>query len=128
MRNGLVYLALLFASANAFAQSGRETKAETLARWHFVGTKQLAAAKDLLSLREILALKESEDLRNAAMDGFALHVAGRFTRTNETNINAQVGTSRPRIAAETEAEARRRTRGARSMAGGRSIQQLAIDL
>jgi hypothetical protein len=90
MRKGLVYLALLFASAGAFAQSGKEAKAETLARWHFVGTKQLSDAKDLPSLRDILALKESEDLRNAAIDGFAMHVAGRFTKTNQTNINAQI--------------------------------------
>jgi hypothetical protein len=90
MRKGLVYLALLFASVGAFAQSGKEAKAETLARWHFIGTKQLSTARDLPALREILALPESADLRNAAIEGFAMHVAGRFTRTNSTNVNAQI--------------------------------------
>ncbi len=90
MRKGLIYLALLFASASAFAQSSKDRKAETLVRWHFVGTKRLAEVKDLDALREILALKESDDLRNVAIDGFAMQAAGHFTKTNNTNVNAQV--------------------------------------
>ncbi len=92
MRKGLVYLALLSlaASGTGLAQSGKEGKAETLARWHFVGTKQLSATKDLDSVRDILALKESEDLRNAAIGGFSKQVAGRFTKSTDTNVNAQV--------------------------------------
>jgi hypothetical protein len=92
MRIGLVCGALLLLAGCVTGQGQSENngKADTLARWHFIGTKQLANAKDLPAWREILALKESADLRKVAVEGFAMQVAGHFTKTNATNINAQI--------------------------------------
>ncbi len=92
MRRGLFCLTLLAwaASVTGWGQTGKGEKAETLARWHFVGTKQLSNSKDLPVLRDILALKESQELRKVAIEGFSLSVADHFTHTNDTNINAQI--------------------------------------
>lgn len=82
---------LVWASGcTGLGQSGKESKAETLARWHFAGTRALSNIKDLTVLRDILALKESDELRNAAADGVAGQMAGALIHGGETNANAQL--------------------------------------
>jgi hypothetical protein len=92
MRIGLVCGALLLLAGCVTGQGKTENegKAETLVRWHFIGTKELANAKDLPALRDILALKESADLQKVGIEGLAMQVASHFTKTNATNINAQI--------------------------------------
>src|SRR5262245_55282722 len=92
MRKGLVCVALLFwaSAVTGLGQPSKQGKAETLARWHFVGTRELSNAKDLDALREILALKESQALRDVAIEGFAAQMAARFNKSGNTNANAQL--------------------------------------
>ena len=98
MRIGVVGVAVIFAAqaVAGWAQSARENKAETVARWHFAGTKQLSEAKNIETLSQVLALPQSTALRNAGLNGFAQRVAQRFTRGNDTNLNNRVaGLIRP---------------------------------
>src|SRR5690349_6831867 len=90
MRIGLVCAALLVSAFTGWGQSAKETKAETIARWHFAGTKQLSGKKELSVLREIIALPATRDLRDLALATFSAHVAQRFTRSADTNENSRV--------------------------------------
>jgi hypothetical protein len=73
-----------------WAQSGKEEKAETLLRWQFAGTKQIANVKDLKTFREIFALPETAALREAAAQHFAVQAARRFTKGGDTNAHAAI--------------------------------------
>ena len=70
------------------AQSGKE-KSETLLRWHFAGTKQIANLKDLQTFREVVAFPETEALREAAAKHLATRAAARFTKGGD-NANAEI--------------------------------------
>jgi hypothetical protein len=90
MRNGLVWVALvamLHAQWGFGAQGGKEDKAETLVRWHFAGTKQIAASKDLKAWREIIALPESQAFRDSAVGVLAMKAGSHFTEPGSTNAN-----------------------------------------
>jgi hypothetical protein len=90
MRKIVVFGTLLACVAwTALAQSGKE-KPETLLRWHFAGTKQVAKVKDLQTFREVIGLPETEALREAAAKHLATRAAARFTKAADTNANAEI--------------------------------------
>ena len=87
---GTLFACVAIASGASWAQSGKENKPETLLRWQFAGTKQIANVKDLNSFREIFSLPETSALRVAAAQHFAGHAARRFTKGGDTNANAAI--------------------------------------
>src|SRR6186997_227628 len=70
-----------------WAQSAKQNKPETLLRWQFAGTKQVANVNDLKSFREVFSLPETSALRTAAAQHFAALAARRFTQGGDTNAN-----------------------------------------
>jgi len=77
-------------SAGFGAESGKGSKPETVVRWHFAGTKQLATVKELKTLREILALPESDPFRDAAVATLANKAGLHFAQAGSTNANPAV--------------------------------------
>jgi hypothetical protein len=75
--------------ATGLAQEN-SAKARPLVEWHFTGTRNLEANKELKAFREVLNQPETAQLRDAGLDGFARHVAARFTHTNPSNADAAV--------------------------------------
>ncbi|HEV8541608.1 MAG TPA: hypothetical protein VGR78_04380 [Verrucomicrobiae bacterium] len=95
MRNGLVWLSLVAMLRTQWgfgAQDGKQDKPETLVRWHFAGTKQIAVSKEFKALREIVALPESQAFRDSAVATLAMKAGSHFTEAGSTNANpAAVG-------------------------------------
>lgn len=77
-------------SWTSWGQSGKENKPETLLRWQFAGTKEIANVKDLKSFREVFSLPETAALRAGAAQHFATQAAGRFTKGGDTNASAAI--------------------------------------
>jgi hypothetical protein len=91
MRKIAVFGTLLACAAcTIWAQSGKTEKSETLLRWHFAGTRQVANVKDLKTFREVFELPETTALREAAAQHFAAQAAGRFTKGGNTNANPEI--------------------------------------
>ena len=79
-----------WAATTSWAQSSKEAKAETLLRWSFVGTKQLAEKKELKVFRTIRELPESAAWRDVAAANLAERAAKRYTKGANTNAVGQI--------------------------------------
>lgn len=80
------------ATGAGWAQTSGPGKTETLLRWNFAGTKQLATLKDLKTMQEVLNLPETRALGETMADTFAHAAAGRFGK--EGGTNAATGNAR----------------------------------
>jgi len=92
MRNGWVYLSLFawgIGSIAGFEPRAAEVRLETALRWHFAGSKKLAALPDAKVLKEILERPESAALRGTAVSGLALRAASAYSR-GDTNLQAKL--------------------------------------
>ena len=78
-----------WSATNIGAQSNKDAKPETLLRWSFVGTKQLATDKNLAVFNDVRSLPETTALRDAAALNLARHAASRFTG-GKTNAHPHV--------------------------------------
>jgi hypothetical protein len=84
MRNGVVILALAaWVTVATWGQAAAE--AQTLLRWDFIGTKELAAKKNLKSFQEVLRLPETPAFRDMVAQALAHRAAARFVGAKETN-------------------------------------------
>src|SRR4051812_8278889 len=87
MSKGLVLMALLALGFARGAEGAQKVKPETLIRWNFAGTAQLASQKDLGTVQKILALPESAALREVGIEGVASNAASHFSGPHSTNAN-----------------------------------------
>lgn len=79
MTNGTVRVALLVLTlATGWAQKASD-KAETLARWHFAGVKQLKELKSQKALQAVLDLPQTAALRQAGLGEIARQAAVRYS-------------------------------------------------
>ena len=89
MRKGLVCaVALIWTTATGWAQGSNSQKPqppETLVKWHFRGTEQLADVKNLRAFQNILALPETAGLGKAAAESFTRKALARFAQDVPTN-------------------------------------------
>src|SRR5688572_18719570 len=93
MRKVVLVALVAWAATTSWAQPAKEakdTKAETVLRWAFVGTKQLGEKKDLKVFQTIRELPESAAWRDAAAANIAERAAKRYTRGANTNAVAQI--------------------------------------
>lgn len=85
----LVALVAWLATSN-WAQSSKEAKPETLLRWSFAGTKELAANKNLKVFNSIRELPESAAMRDAVATNLARAAANRFLARGSSNAPVKV--------------------------------------
>ena len=82
-----------WAATTSWAQASKEakdTKAETVLRWSFLGTKQLGEKKDLKVFQAIGNMPEAAAWRDAAAANLAERAAKRYTKGANTNAVAQI--------------------------------------
>ena len=89
MRTVVLVALVAWNATNIWAQSNKDAKPETLLRWSFIGTKQLAAEKNLTVFNEVRSLPETTALRDAAALNLARHAASRFT-SGKTNAHPHI--------------------------------------
>ncbi len=79
-----------WAATTNWAQSTKPGKPETLLRWSFIGTKQLAEKKELNVFRTVRELPETAAWRDAAAGNLAERAAKRYTKGANTNAVGQI--------------------------------------
>ena len=90
----LVALVAWVATANGAessrAQSSKDSKPETLLRWSFVGTTELAKNDKLTVFNKVRALPESAVMRDAIATNVARTIANRYSRSASSNPPAKL--------------------------------------
>jgi hypothetical protein len=90
MRKVVLVALVAWAATTNWAQATKEAKPETVLRWSFIGTQQLAEKRELKVFRTVRELPEAAAWRDAAAANLAERAARRYTKGANTNAVAQI--------------------------------------